>query len=282
MANLKDLQQSINQNATGGSPYAGGGSTGGSYGGAAGGGYTAPPQRRQRKKPPINWNMIKLNLTKSQIKECFDMQALQRGVKKEELPKYVNLDKLKQYFSEAQMRDMIDLDLFTGAAAASAAATTSAAASMDAQRAARQAKRRKKRKSFADKARAYERVQEERSLRREEFTVGIRHEREAEAFIDEGAHQKTVEEIFEEERVIEEIRKLAQDNPIFNKIIKKLNPMERKVLAISLKDIAESTAGPTISAGTSENEVVNGIIWSEILTPVTPFAKSTGGPLARR
>jgi len=56
-----------------------------------------------------------MNMTKDQINECFDMDTLRRGVKKQNLPQYVHLDKLRQYFSDAQLRDFIDLDFFKNA-----------------------------------------------------------------------------------------------------------------------------------------------------------------------
>lgn len=63
-------------------------------------------------RPPIYWNLIRLNLTKDQIRECFDMEALSKGVKKEELYKYVYLDRLRNYFTDPQLADMIDLQFF--------------------------------------------------------------------------------------------------------------------------------------------------------------------------
>jgi len=66
----------------------------------------------KKKRPPINWNLIRLNLTPERIRECFDMDALRAGVKKEDLPKYVYLDKLRNYYTEPQLRDMLDLDFF--------------------------------------------------------------------------------------------------------------------------------------------------------------------------
>ncbi|MCD4786346.1 MAG: hypothetical protein K8T10_21185 [Candidatus Eremiobacteraeota bacterium] len=72
----------------------------------------SPTLLRQKKRPPINWNLIKLNMTPERIRECFDMDALKSGVKKEDLPKYVHTDRLRNYFSEPQLRDMIDLDFF--------------------------------------------------------------------------------------------------------------------------------------------------------------------------
>ena len=70
---------------------------------------------RKRRRPPINWRLIKMNMTKEQINECFDMAELRKGVKKEQLPNHVHLDRLKQYFSTAQLQDFIDLEFFEGA-----------------------------------------------------------------------------------------------------------------------------------------------------------------------
>ncbi|MCE1248219.1 MAG: hypothetical protein LWY06_16385 [Firmicutes bacterium] len=64
------------------------------------------------KRPPINWNMIRLNMSKEQINECFDMQALAKGVKKDDLYKYVKIDKLRSLFPDVQLRDMVDMDFF--------------------------------------------------------------------------------------------------------------------------------------------------------------------------
>jgi len=80
---------------------------------ASSGAYTSKrTKKRKSKKVPINWYLIKVNLTKKQMEECFDMKALAQGVKKKDLPKYVHLDKLRQYFTEAQLRNMLDLDFF--------------------------------------------------------------------------------------------------------------------------------------------------------------------------
>lgn len=68
-----------------------------------------------QKRPPINWKLIRMNMTKEQINECFDMQELRQGVKKEDLPKYVHLERLKQYFSDAQLQDFIDPAFFENA-----------------------------------------------------------------------------------------------------------------------------------------------------------------------
>lgn len=72
----------------------------------------APPDRYASKKPPVNWRVVRLNMTKEQINECFDMPALRKGIRKDELPNYVKLDKLRSYFSEPQLRDMLDMDFF--------------------------------------------------------------------------------------------------------------------------------------------------------------------------
>jgi hypothetical protein len=63
-------------------------------------------------KQPINWHILKLNLTKEQMAECFNLAAFRSGVKKKDFPKHVYLDKLRKYFSDAQLRDMIDLEFF--------------------------------------------------------------------------------------------------------------------------------------------------------------------------
>jgi len=90
------------------------GSTGTSGGFDLGGSspYSTPIAPVKKSRPPINWNIIRLNMTQDQIAECFDMTALSRGVKKADLPQYVNLRKLRSYFSDAQLADMIDLDFF--------------------------------------------------------------------------------------------------------------------------------------------------------------------------
>ncbi|MCL5773155.1 MAG: hypothetical protein M1536_02085 [Firmicutes bacterium] len=68
---------------------------------------------RRHRPFPVNWDLIKLNLNPGQIKECFNVEALNSGnVKIEDLPNYVNIERLKEIFSEPQLRDMIDLDFF--------------------------------------------------------------------------------------------------------------------------------------------------------------------------
>jgi len=103
---LLDIEKSLNQT---GSQFTGMGTgTGAATPGSLGSQYLA-------KRPPINWRLIRMNMTKEQINECFDMQELRQGVKKEDLPKYVHLERLRQYFSDAQLQDFIDLAFFDNA-----------------------------------------------------------------------------------------------------------------------------------------------------------------------
>lgn len=81
---------------------------------SASGGYSSARSFSQSRRTfPVNWELIKLNLTPEQIMECFNVEALSSGnVKIEDLLNYVNIGRLKEIFSEPQLRDMIDLDFF--------------------------------------------------------------------------------------------------------------------------------------------------------------------------
>lgn len=70
------------------------------------------PKSAKQLSSPINWSLIRENLEPEEIRECFNTEALSRGVPVADLPKYVNLNKLRTYFTEEDLADLIDLDLF--------------------------------------------------------------------------------------------------------------------------------------------------------------------------
>jgi hypothetical protein len=228
------------------------------------------PPRPVPSRPPIDWNMIKLNLSKEQIKECFDMEALAKGVKKEDLHNYVFIDRLRNHFSEPQLQDMIDMEFFTRADRAKAAAVTALGASSLPGLGKKTTGSRLTDKPMAIQGKVAEiasiksagqdRIAEISSIKRigEEFA----EERVVEEF--PGAEQSDdarARAIAEEERIVDEIQTMVHNDPIFSEIMMKLSPEKRKMLAYSLKDIADrasKTAPP-------RSDVLNGIIWSEIL-----------------
>lgn len=83
--------------------------------GAMGTSYGAAAKKTYgKKRPPINWNMIRLHLAPHEVEDCFDLSALKQGVKKEDLPQYVRLDRLKSLVPDKVLRSLIDLDFFEG------------------------------------------------------------------------------------------------------------------------------------------------------------------------
>lgn len=205
------------------------------------GGYA--PTTRARKKPPINWNLIKLNMTREQIRECFDMDALSRGVKKKDLPQYVNLDKLRNYFTRPQLMDLIDLEFFEEAAS--------------------------KKNVLEFKLKGLSKREPEPTSQQlpslfEKFEQEKVAEQETAERLSERFEPEKVEERVKEERKIEKVLEAfhatPQEDPLFGRVIDKLDLKDKKILTRKIQEVA-SGAGPSAAEG----DIVNGIIWGEIL-----------------
>ncbi len=204
------------------------GTSGTSQFGSTGGAYV-PPVKPQ--KPPINWNMIKLNMTKEQIRYCFDLNALNRGVKKEELPKYVYLDRLRKHFSEPQLQDMLDMDFFEKSTV---------------------------KPQKASKAKGGGAKSPVVSEKLKSTTVEAKIK---DITVLEQIGDKTVDEIMEEQKVMEDIKHYALYDSTFKKLVDKLSPEEKKALACSFRNVETSCGGASMDG----SKIVQGIIWSEIL-----------------
>ncbi len=63
----------------------------------------------------VDWDLIRENMEPEEIRACFDVDALSRGVRTEDLPKYVRIDRLRRLFSDDQLSEMLNLDFFLGA-----------------------------------------------------------------------------------------------------------------------------------------------------------------------
>lgn len=223
-----------------------------------------------KKRPPINWNVVKLNLTKDQIQECFDMAALSKGVRKEDLPRYVYLDRLRKYFSDAQLADMIDVAFFDSGAARAARTMPGVSAKLGAITTTIAGQK----KSFLDKL-----IPEKLAGLGGVAPEGVFEEKVAEpvdsTVVDE---ERRARELMDEQLVIEEINRIAHADPVFSSIIMKLDPAERKNLSLSLKNLVDTTSSSKAQVG----GVINGIIWSEILKRRTPGSGKRSGPFAMR
>ncbi len=213
---------------------------------ASSGAYTSKRTKKSRsKKVPINWYLIKVNLTKEQIEECFDMKALAQGVKKKDLPKYVHLDKLRQYFTEAQLRNMLDLDFFEKAQAQLKTELKPPSKLIP------------KLTGLSKKVTTTEKVRTERVS-----------EIVPKEIVTEKVKEETVAEIVKEERALEKVLEglgtTFEEDPLFHRTLQKINIEDRKVI---VRKMQELQAKGRVSVDL-EN-VVQGIIWSEILTPKT-------------
>ena len=211
-----------------------------------------------KKRPPINWRLIRMNMTKEQINECFDMQELRQGVKKEDLPKFVHLEKLKQYFSEAQLQDFIDLSFFENAGRVDDEAfrgksvltplgqemktLSEKASELPASRP--DGAPAKRRAAERAKQRAIDRSEE--GFGREEVTEGTSRE-----MVSEGTKREQVSDRFSAARPEDRFTHDAVEEGMYRK-----------------SEIKRREHAPALSAHERDREAIrNAIIWREILTP---------------
>lgn len=242
---LLDIEKSLTQT---GSQFTGTGTT---APGSLGSQYLS-------KRPPINWRLIRMNMTKEQINECFDMQELRQGVKKEDLPKYVHLERLRQYFSDAQLQDFIDLAFFENAGkleeeafqgksvltplgqemkTLSQKASELPASMPDTAPAQRRAEKRAKQQAIS---------QPKVELHKETIVEEVSRE-----FITEGAERETVSDRFEDTRPI--------DRFVHDAVCE---GMDRD------SGIQRRERGAVLTSHEMNREAIrNAIIWKEILTP---------------
>lgn len=211
-----------------------------------------------KKRDPINWRLIRMNMTKEQINECFDMKELRQGVKKENLPQFVHLERLKQYFSDAQLQDFVDLAFFENAGRAedesfhgksvltplgqdmqtlSQKASVLSASRPDTAPAIRRAAERVKQKAIS---------RSEEGMQKDGFSEGPSRE-----IISEGTEREVVSDRFEEARPED---RFAQDAVA--------EGMNRE------SELRRRESIPVLSAHEMNREAIrNAVIWKEILTP---------------
>jgi hypothetical protein len=221
-------------------------------------------------------------MTKEQIKECFDMDALSKGVKKEELYKYVNVDRMKNYFSEPQLADMMDMDFFqqsTKAAATAAVAGGTVAGGVMSRLGG------SLKKSYL---RSEAQITSDRTAKPTvagvpEFTKEAPvqekvDERVPQTFTAAAPAEKTVKELYDEEQVIEDIHELAHKDPFIADILKRLDPHEKRAFHRSLQNVVSRASKPMVQ----KTDAINGIIWSEILKRKSFGGQQQRGILFRR
>ncbi|MFP4497226.1 MAG: hypothetical protein ACLFQV_03350 [Vulcanimicrobiota bacterium] len=194
-----------------------------------------------RKGPPINWRLIKMNMTKDQMQKCFDLDKLRQGVKKRELYKYVHLDRLKNYFSEAQLRDMIDLEFFE------------------------KSQEKSEPKPLGGLNKSFEASIQEKSFEsffREDTGTELVSEQANDTVADEKVEEKVPDETVEEkvpDETVDFVKLIRNEDSFFGDIAESL-PREKQLELLSkVKQKTSKTRQVKLGGA------VNGIIWSEIL-----------------
>jgi hypothetical protein len=220
---------------------------------------TAKPVRT-----PINWHIVKLNLSKEQMAECFDLAAFKSGVKKKDFPKYVYLDKLRKYFSDAQLQDMIDMDFFRENEEKSQPVFSTPESRL-------------KGLTCKTESGALEKARKDRNV----YTPKFPDTSFSEAPVREVVFEKVSSDSSDSDSVMEHINseeEIAGIAEMFNlephecmfleRIAKRFTTAENRDLAMVLRDIAANS-----SCGNSADDPVSGIIWSEILNRPDPSTR---------
>ncbi len=211
-----------------------------------------------KKRPPINWRLIRMNMTKEQINECFDMQELRQGVKKEDLPKFVHMERLKQYFSDAQLQDFIDLQFFENAGKVEEESFRgkSVLTPLGQEMKTLSQKASELPASMPDKAPAQRRAAErakQRAIDRSEegFRKEVVTEDTSREVISEGIKRETVSDRFEEARPEDRFTSDVVAEGMYRD-----------------SEIKRRERAPALSTHERDREAIrNAIIWKEILTP---------------
>jgi hypothetical protein len=210
---------------------------------------------------PVNWHIIKMNMSREQMAECFDLAAFKSGVKKKDFPKYVYLDKLRKYFTDAQLQDMIDLDLFLKY-------------EEENKRVASTQESRLQGLTCKTESGALQAAKRERQVFSPKVSEPAVMEPPVREVVFESVDSKTSkgDSLVEHLRSEEEISRLAErynlkphESLFLERMSKRFTTAENKELAMVLRDVADNC-----SSGDAANDPVSGIIWSEILKRPDP------------